>query len=102
MHPQEASDLAEGLRELYCVWEQDYERAQPHFTSGICLALNELRLVNPNLAYDGTNEILGQCENDWAEYGQTYLEDYSSYWANGARATMCLFMAEWIESELLS
>lgn len=102
MHPQEASDLADALREVYRVWEQDYERARDHFASGICLALNELNLISANLAYDGMAEILNKCENRWAECGQTYLEDNSAYWENGARATMCLFMAEWIESEILS
>ena len=99
MGKEAAKDFAVELREIYAKWEAD--PSVDMFQSGICMALHiqtdsinrhghdrELAYKHVSLLLDDMQQVLGfgllAKRGDWT-----------------VRPTMCLLMAEWIETEWL-
>lgn len=75
-----------------------------HYVSGICFAVSRLRTgeENRHLAYEEVNEVLYMVQEGWNELGGRLGGSGQSDTWKMERPLMCLFMAEWLESEVLS
>lgn len=100
---QKARQLANELREIAAKWEQGPRGVL--FRSGICLALRIHRGGGKEYsAYEDMTRLLNEAQ-DSRHFLGTYLcvdteSRYETCWS--ARATMCLLLAEWLESEVFA
>ena len=86
-------NLKKLLRASAGQWGRD--PCHSNFNNGICWALRN-QITDPHFSsYQQINELLLLAEDGWNVRCQ--LEPYG--WANGVRASMCLLLAEWIETD---
>lgn len=100
--------IAKLLRATAAAWHNAAKRERTffkgQFSAGICCAMQKQSyLENPgkielaNRAYDDVGRILRIVENRWAESGRCWLLQAGRGF--NQRAMMCLFMAEWLETD---
>ena len=93
MHKLLAPDLAMLLRDTAALWESNPQNVR--FDNGICWAV---KAVIGSVAYKIIDTLLSCLQDGWIPNGDLIPYDRRpSSWED--RATMCLLMAEWIETD---
>lgn len=101
--------LAADLRQVASIWEIGGESSLYMFKSGICMALEFLVCGYGRErgqyydSYEAIGALLALVQNRWAEEKPGWLKRLldSGHWNWDDRAFMCLFMAEWLETDFI-